>query len=573
MLSVEECRFWNGSIASWDARGCELTVANLTHLVCLCGSRPAVMGVFKTQWRPAVVLHNPFAGTTLFAFNADPLTLPVFCTVCAVFVVYLLLARLTFRAGRARQHQKMMQRLIQQRLKEKNGSIGLSKQTPSIPDKAKDAWPRVPAQASKYLKPAKHGGELTIAMHSARGARGRIAGLLQPQLLICSELNDMGVLRQHVWAAVWLERPGEVVTRLQRLTVLLVIVMTNISVTTALFGVSRCRPKQRSNCYQNVNGCDCNPEPDEISWARVVITALLVSILMLPVDRMLLGMWEIVEERTWAGEARGPGRRKWTLQDFASSVRSIVLVQSATRAFVARNDVALIRKLEHSRRPPLHDMQLLALPSPEPEEAAPPPADPPPAKEHKLWVRRRPFNSHVIDDEMAALARLIGSEDRTTEEVVRGAVTVQRWFRRHHARRTERWQQRVHASRQPPPGLATGRAPSARGARRVRSNAVAPAPEGPAERIVRKRREEAEMALPPWFGRLLYWLCFVWSAGCGVYSVAAAAYYPPELASAWAHSLLLGLCFQIFVADAAKAVWFSSKDKRPTQPDHDADTK
>ena len=79
------------------------------------------------------------------------------------------------------------------------------------------------------------------------------------------------------------------------------------------------------------------------------------------------------------------------------------------------------------------------------------------------------------------------------------------------------------------------------------------------------------MALPPWFGRLLYWLCFVWSAGCGVYSVAAAAYYPPELASAWARSLLLGLCFQIFVADAAKAVWFS-KDKRPAQPDHDADS-
>ena len=53
--------------------------------------------------------------------------------------------------------------------------------------------------------------------------------------------------------------------------------------------------------------------------------------------------------------------------------------------------------------------------------------------------------------------------------------------------------------------------------------------------------------------------------------VAVEPLYPPELASAWARSLLLGLCFQIFVADAAKAVWFS-KDKRPAQPDHDADS-
>ena len=277
-------------------------------------------------------------------------------------------------------------------------------------------------------------------------------------------------------------------------------------------------------------------------------------------------MWEIVEWRPWAGAIRGPGGRPWKTHDFATDHKSIILVQVLARAFIARKRVLLTRKLRHSQLGSHHsDMVALAgatLPPPPSRRAAleDEMLGKTKAPTSKVWVRRRPYNSAAIDPQQIAFATLVGIEGRTPEEVVRGAVTVQRWFRRALIRRHNRWQERVHASHRrlnvdggrpvtPLPPLAMAAAST---------NHLF---SGPLKRSRRRgvvasilAAQAARKTFPTWFGRLAYACSFVWSAGCAVYSVLAAAFYSAELTRAWVACLALSILMQVFVFDVVKAV-------------------
>lgn len=577
MLSIEECRSWNLAVNSWEDTGCLMALTNSTHIVCECGFQPQLIAAFKTDWVPVVVELNSFEGERLSAFAADAMSLSVFFVVCSVTLIYLVLARSTYRVSRARQHQKIMQRGLKTHIAENNGgkiseptyglksgsSLAMMVARPSLAMVVPVGQGQSSASASKYLPDGE--GELETVVRSSVGVRGqigRVASLLNPQWL-CNELAELGLGRTHIWLAVWRERPHDPISRLQRLTVILVIMLSNIALSVALFGVSRCKPRHRPDCSQSVNGCRCSPEPEDISWGRIVATSLFVSVLMLPCDRILLGMWEIVEWRPFKGAIRGPGGRPWKTHDFATDHGSIILVQVLARAFIARKRVRLARKLRHSQQRQHHaDIVALAgvtLPPPPSRRAAlkDEMKGKTKAPTSKVWVRRRPYNSAAIDPKQIAFAVLVGIEGRTPEEVVRGAVTVQRWFRRALIRRHNRWLERVHASHrrldvdggQPVTALPTLTAASTDHVfsgplKRSRRQGVASMLAG---QTVRK-------TLPAWFGRLVFACSFVWSVGCGVYSVLAAAFYSGELTRAWAACLALSIIIQVFVFDVVKSL-------------------
>ena len=598
-LKIEECRYWNAGVNLWDDSGCSLVLTNSTHVFCECGFQPRLIAAFTTEWIPIIAEVNPFSREHLSAFAADAMSLPVLMVVCSVTLVYLALARAAFKVNRARQHQEMMQRVIQQRVAEKNGTRAFSNElrmAPGLkrPGRSVSAAVVPVNTGAKYLPEA----QLDIVVRSSAGVRGRVASLLHPQWL-CNELRNLGLARtySYIWIDVWRERGfggTDSVTRLQRLTVILVVVLSNVAMSVALFGVSRCKPKHRNECSQALNGCACSPQPEDISWSRIVLTAMAVSVLVLPCDRVLLGMWEIVEERKWDGADRGPGKRPWSMHDFATHHRAIILVQTAARAFIARNRVVLVRKL-HSSQLNSHHAAMVAMAA-----SAPPP---PPLLSRraaleeemlnggsqtgsattKVWVRRRPFNGTVIDPQQIAFAALVGTEGRTAEEVVRGAVTIQRWFRRAALRRQTRWQDRVQASYRPTAAVGSAMmldqfgnsgteiagsndgaeqsylAPlSPRSVPDQRPVACAPKPR-PLKRWRRRERQQLAaghgrasgmkktLTLPPRFSWLIYCVSFLWSGGCGVYSIVAAAYYTNELTRAWAACLGLALALQMFV--------------------------
>lgn len=582
--TIEECRYWNASRNVWDDAGCSVVLKNVTHIVCECVFHPRLVAAFMTEWSPLDQDLNPFSEVYLSGLPADPLSLPVFCIVCGVTLVYLVAVRISFQVNRKSVHQQSMQRVIRQRVAAKNGS-GITLATRKVGVRSASVVPVYTGREAKYLP---GGAQLEIMARSSVGVRGRVAALLHPQWL-CNELHDLGFgrTRSCIWIDVWRGRDIGPITRVQRLTVLLVVVLSNIALSVALFGVSRCKPRHRNECSQAVNGCACTPEPEDISWSRIVLTAVIVSVLVLPCDRVLLGIWELVELRTRSGTLQGPGNRPWSVHDFATQHRSIILVQTAVRAFLARNRVILARKIQLSQLNSHHEAMVAVAAS------APPP---PPilsrraaleanndtqsgSRASQIWVRRRPFNSTIIDSQQTAFAALVGAGGRTAEEVVRGAVMIQRWFRRAARRRHRYWQDRIVASRRCAPtptselGIPNARWSAGSTETRQSSELQAQGSNGDAPHLARsqllctsaaprrwRRRQpltteiESEgrspatsKQLPPWFSWLMYCTSLLWSAGCGVYAIVAAAYYNDELTRAWALCLCVALAMQTFV--------------------------
>eukprot|EP01043_Picozoa_sp_COSAG02_P048029 COSAG02_NODE_4671_length_5109_cov_9.240207_2_plen_1527_part_01 len=363
---IEECRYWNVSMNFWDTTGCSIALKNFTHIVCECDFQPRLVAAFITEWSPVVQDLNPFTEGSLSGLSADPLSIPVFCVVCGVTLVYLMAARASFKAKRASLHQQSMRRVIKQRVAAKNGGGMPGTIRATVATKSASVVPFESVPGAKYM-PGE--AQLEIMVRSSVGVRGRMAALLHPQWL-CNELHNLGCwgrICSCISTDVWLEPSTGPITRLQRLTVLLVVILSNIALSVALFGVSRCKPRHRHDCSQAVNGCACSPEPEDISWTRIILTAVVVSALVLPCNHVLLGMWEIVELRTWAGAIRGPGKRPWLVHDFATQHRSIILVQTAVRAFLARNRVMLARKIRLSQLNAYHAAMVASAAS------APPP--------------------------------------------------------------------------------------------------------------------------------------------------------------------------------------------------------
>ena len=595
---IEECRYWNVSMNFWDDAGCSVVRKNSTHIVCECGFQPRLVAAFTTEWSPLVQELNPFSQGFLSGFSADQLSTLVFSVVCGVTLAYMIAARASFKMKRASLHQRAMQRAIKQRIAAKNG-----RRVPAVTRKvarnsaivvAVEPVPVEPVPGTKYMP---REAQLEIMVRSSVGVRGRVAALLHPQWL-CHELHNLGWSQtcSCIWTDVWREPGTGPITRLQRLTVLLVVVLSNIALSVALFGVSRCKPRHRNECSQAVNGCACSPEPEDIAWSRIISTAVVVSALVLPCDRVLLGMWEIVELRTWSGAIRGPGKRPWLVHDFATQHRAIILVQTAVRAFLARKRVDLVRKIRLSQlNSHHHAMVALAASAPPPppllsrraalEEETLNGGSKTGAGASRVWVRRRPFNGTTIDAQQMAFATLVGACGRTAEEVVRGAVTVQRWFRRAAKRRYTSWQGKIIVSKLPAvtvaPVLAAkpanigigsagsqlgvlstfdGRIEAYHGGAKGRSHGAPTLtdnqlPAAPAKHWRRRQAglvtgsgsETVGKTLPPWFSSLIYCSSFVWSAGCGVYAIVAAAYYTDELTRAWAMCLCIAMAIQVFV--------------------------
>ena len=588
---IEECRYWNASMNFWDKAGCSVVRKNLTHIVCECGFQPRLVAAFTTEWSPFVQELNPFSHGFLSGLPADQLSTLVFSVVCGVTLAYMIAARASFKMKHASLHQQAMQRVIKQRVAAQNG-----RRVPAATRKvARNS--EIPVELVPDAKCMPREAQLEIMVRSSVGVRGRAAALLHPQWL-CHELHNLGWSQtcSCIWTDVWREPRTGPITRLQRLTVLLVVVLSNIALSVALFGVSRCKPRHRNQCSQAVNGCACSPEPEDIAWSRIVLTAVVVSVLVLPCDRVLLGMWEIVELRTWSDAIRGPGKRPWLVHDFATQHRAIILVQTAVRAFLARKRAVLVRKIRLSQLNSHHAaMAALAASAPPPppllsrraalEEETLNGGSKSGAGASRVWVRRRPFNGTTIDAQQMAFATLVGACGRTAEEVVRGAVTVQRWFRRAAKRRYTSWQGRIIVSKRPAVTVAPllgakaadigiGSAVSQmgvlptfdstkagyRGGTQGRSRDAptltdSQLPAAPPKRWRRRQAglvtgsgsETVSKTLPPWFSSLIYCSSFVWSAGCGVYAIVAAAYYTDELTRAWAMCLCIALAIQAFV--------------------------
>jgi hypothetical protein len=92
-------------------------------------------------------------------------------------------------------------------------------------------------------------------------------------------------------------------------------------------------------------------EMEEGAWKKIITTACIVSVLMLPADRLFVAMFEQVTEPASDAHARGAGGREWALPDLQDANKDAVMkIQAAFRGRLARKRQVLLRKKKAERQ-------------------------------------------------------------------------------------------------------------------------------------------------------------------------------------------------------------------------------
>jgi hypothetical protein len=89
---------------------------------------------------------------------------------------------------------------------------------------------------------------------------------------------------------------------------------------------------------------------EEGAWKKIITTACIVSVLMLPADRLFVAMFEQVTEPAADAHARGAGGREWSLPDLQEANKGAVMkIQAAFRGRLARKRQVLLKKKKADR--------------------------------------------------------------------------------------------------------------------------------------------------------------------------------------------------------------------------------
>ena len=92
---------------------------------------------------------------------------------------------------------------------------------------------------------------------------------------------------------------------------------------------------------------------EEGAWKKIITTACIVSVLMLPADRLFVAMFEQVTEPAVDAHARGAGGRQWSLPDLQRANKVAVMkIQAAFRGRLARKRQVLLKKKKADRERP-----------------------------------------------------------------------------------------------------------------------------------------------------------------------------------------------------------------------------
>lgn len=109
-----------------------------------------------------------------------------------------------------------------------------------------------------------------------------------------------------------------------------------------------------SRCLAAAKAAEGEEEEDggmeEGAWKKIITTACIVSVLMLPADRLFVAMFEQVTESAADAHARGAGGREWSLPDLQEANKGAVMrIQAAFRGRLARKRQVLLKKKKADR--------------------------------------------------------------------------------------------------------------------------------------------------------------------------------------------------------------------------------
>lgn len=200
---------------------------------------------------------------------------------------------------------------------------------------------------------AKFYGEIFLKLkyeaHAANaGYRKRIVQCCQYLWNLGPKMLD-ALKDNHPWFSCLLVDPDDTFTRPQRITVLMTVIFGNLCIAAILNDVPPCMPqdagypdcvayqKEQAAAERRSQGLPEETGDEATNWKQLFGTIMIISVCMLPCDRIFVSMFEKMEGFKQSDHARGPGERVWDLPEVPSSdTRVIAGAQALIRGFLAR---------------------------------------------------------------------------------------------------------------------------------------------------------------------------------------------------------------------------------------------
>jgi hypothetical protein len=146
----------------------------------------------------------------------------------------------------------------------------------------------------------------------------------------------------HPWISCLAVDPDDGFTRPQRTTVLMTVIFGNLCIAAILEDVPQCLPQDPGypDCagYQEQLAEEAGEEVDDSTdWAQFFGTIMIISVCMLPCDRVFVTMFEKMEGHKQSDHGRGPAGRMWDMPEVPSSDNGVIAgTQAVIRGFLAR---------------------------------------------------------------------------------------------------------------------------------------------------------------------------------------------------------------------------------------------
>ena len=153
----------------------------------------------------------------------------------------------------------------------------------------------------------------------------------------------------HVWLAVAAATPEDAISRYQRLLVLYAVLMGYVAVVAVVVGPSACLPQDPGypDCPWNAELYAAATRPFTLDVGQLVANAVVCAVLLLPMDRVFVAIFDRVRPPPGAAYADSPASMGWVLPQQLigvsgqfTHVENVRKAQAAARGYLYRREMA-----------------------------------------------------------------------------------------------------------------------------------------------------------------------------------------------------------------------------------------